>query len=156
VSTPFEYLKDSLDVAQGAYVQAADPGVGPAKRLWIDITDDLPALKKRNDDDDGFDLLGYIFNPAQRTIAGAGAVTNDDLYVFIDVSGGSFSVSLMDLATRKLPLFLKVLNGSTGNVATIDPSGAQTIEGEATMPMAEGDRMTILPRNSTTNWEIIQ
>ena len=149
----FEFLKDALDVAQGAYVQAADPAEGPAKRLWLDITNSVPALKKRNDDDDGWDLLGFIFNPdAKRDIDAADALTNDDLFVFVDVSGGGFEIDLMDVATRKLPIYVKVLNGSTGNVATFDPNDAQTINGEAGMELAEGDSTVLFP-HSATNWE---
>jgi hypothetical protein len=151
----FAFLKDALDVAQGAYVQADDPDTGPAKRLWLDTTNDNAALKKRNDADDGWDLLGFIFNPeAKRTIAAAAALTNDDLFVFIDVSGGGFEIDLMDVSTRQLPVWIKVLNGSTGNVVTFDPNGAQTINSDAAMELAEGDSVLLFPQ-SNTNWETL-
>lgn len=151
----FGFLKDSLDVAQGAYVQSVDPAVGPAKRLWLDTTNAVPALKKRNDTNDGWDLLGFVISPdAKRDVDAAGALTNDDLFVFVDISGGGFTINLMDVATRKLPVYVKVLNGSTGNVVTFDPNGAQTINGEAAMELAEGDSATLFPQ-SATNWETL-
>lgn len=148
------FLDEAQDVAQGAYVQSADPDVGPSKRLWLDTTNDVPALKKRNDTDDGWDLMGYVFNPVKRVIDEAGPVTNDDFYLIVDVSGGSFTIDLMSAATRSLPLKFKVKNGSTGNVATLNGSGAQTIDGNLTAELAEGDHFEILP-TSATEWETI-
>jgi hypothetical protein len=148
------FLDESLDVAQGAYVQSADPAVGPKKRLWIDTTNTIPVLKKRNDTNDGWDVLGWVFNPEKRVINAAGLVTNDDFYVIVDVSGGSFTIDLMSAATRSLPLKFKVKNGGTGNIATLDPNGAQTIDGNPTAELAEGDYFEILPI-SNTEWETI-
>lgn len=148
------FLKDSLDVAQGAYVQDADPGDVLQKRLWIETVTDVPPIKKRNEAGDGWDRLGYLFNPVKRTIDAAGALTNNDLFIFVDVSAGGFEIDLMDVATRSMPIHIKVLNGGTGNLVQFDPNGAQTIDGEAAMELAEGDHVTLFPQ-SNTNWETI-
>lgn len=148
------FLKDALDVAQGAYVQSDDPGVGPAKRLWIDTTDGY-VLKKRNEADDGWDVIGGLGTRARRTIAAADDEDASDDIVFLNTDGGAFDFTLLTDGARTRPLTIKNI-GSAGNDGTVDPDGG-TIDGDPTYVLADGDCITIVLQPGTdTTWETIR
>jgi hypothetical protein len=150
------FLKDSIDVAHGAYIQDADPGAVGAKHLWILATAPR-AVKKRNDDDDDWDLLGYLYVPTVRTVDDTDNMLSTDVIVFLDPTSAAFTFTLLTIASWLVPCtFINIADpDASSNVVTLDADGAHTIGASAlTIDLAPGDKVTLFPI-SATRLEII-
>ena len=143
------------EIHQAAYIQSADPSVAlptlmQAKALWLDTTSTPYVLKRRNDDNDGWDTLGVIMSgPAARTLTASGAAVAGDDIIFLD--GAAVTLTLLAAAGRTRPLVVKNINASP---ATVDGDGSETIDGATTITLLAGERVTLWPRTSSA-WESI-
>lgn len=87
----------------------------------------------------------YIVNYVSKTANYTTLITDDVVYC-----DGTFTVNLITVIDRKRPLI--IANISTG-IITIDPFGSETISGETTFDVYEGESVVLHP--DTTNWILI-
>lgn len=84
---------------------------------------------------------------------GAYTVIASDAGAVINCTSGTFTVSLTAAATLGAGFNVTIWNTSVGptNVITIDPAGAETIDGVATLILRQGEGMQVVCNG--TNWE---
>ena len=92
-------------------------------------------------------FIGFV----ARTITSNDSALADDDLVFIDTSGGNVTLILMTANGRKRPFRAKNI-GNAGNLATLDGASAETIDGQTTYDLVDGDSVQIIPR-TTSAWE---
>lgn len=150
------YLDQAITVPVGAYIQTADPSVAfpermKAKLLWLDTTSTPYVLKRRNDTNDGWDVLGYVSTgPTVRTVTASDAAEEADDVIFLD--GAAVTLTLPAAADRTRPLTVKNVHAT--DPATVDGDGSETIDGVTSITLLPGERVTLLPRTSSA-WESI-
>lgn len=81
-----------------------------------------------------------------RTLAIAGTVTTADHGGIIDCSG-SFALAFDPIATLATGFWTVIANTGTG-VVTLDPSGAETLDGKTTRPLMPGEVAIVAVRNA--------
>ena len=74
------------------------------------------------------------------------ATPDDDIIICVS---GTWTLSLQTVADFEHPL--DIVNVGTGTI-TIDPSSTQTIGGSATLTLAPGQRIRIVPDTTSTTW----
>ena len=85
------------------------------------------------------------------TKTGNYTATPDDDVILVDSSGGNITISIETVANFEHPLTIKKI--AAGNTVTIDPSGAQTIDGESTIALTRNyQTITIYPDTTATTW----
>lgn len=140
------------------YVQAGDPaetwtdGRIQPLRLWRDIsTGLLGTLKQRNADNDGWDTLIDldVINRSVTTKTNDYTTIGSDDIIFLN-SPTDKTLSLIAGASRGTgrPYYVKNINVG---VWTIDPNGAEVIDGAAALNLAERDKVVIIWTG--TAWE---
>lgn len=86
------------------------------------------------------------------TKTGTYNTTTQDYYIPVDTTGGNITVNLLAVASFvHRPLVIKNISGA--NNVIIDPSGAETIDGNATITLGPQQTIAILSRTST--WDIL-
>src|SRR5689334_3748933 len=73
-----------------AYVQSSDPGAVGAKKLWIDTTSGY-VVKKRKDDDSGWDTLGDLAAVSNALLKTLFDAAGDLIYGSADDTGAKLS-----------------------------------------------------------------
>jgi hypothetical protein len=113
------------------------------KNTWWVLIDDSPLTWRRID-------AACI----HRTIVANDSATDDDDLIYIDVTGGDVTLTLMPIAERDRLLKVKCIPAGSGNIGTVDGNGAQTISGNVNIEMVGGEAFTLNPQ-SATNWETV-
>lgn len=90
---------------------------------------------------------------AYRTIAANATAAAGDQVIFIDVTSGAVTLALLTAVGRGGKWYSVKVIGSGTNLATIDPNGSETFDGNATVQLAVGDRLRFMSDNS--NWQSI-
>lgn len=86
------------------------------------------------------------------TKTGTYTTTTQDFYVPVDTTAGNVTVNLIAVASFvHRPLVIKNISGA--NNVIIDPSGAETIDGNATITLGPRQTVSILSRTST--WDLL-
>jgi len=95
-------------------------------------------------------LEASAFN--RRTVSGATeTATPDDDLILCDTSSNNMTLNLQTVADFTRPLNIKKISGS--NTLTVDPSGAQAIDGDSTIALTEdNESLTIDPDTNATTW----
>ncbi len=107
---------------------------------------------------DSTDSIGEVLfdNFITRTVVTTGTLSENDYIVALDATGASFTFNLMALSTinegRSFILFKK---DSTANTITIDPSGAETINGAATLVLGSAKQGVVIAKVGT-EWQTYQ
>jgi len=90
---------------------------------------------------------GRIVNTTRVTVAYTALVT--DHMIYADTDGGAFTI---DLPAGVEGQYFRIANvGTSGNDVTIDGDGAETVMGDATQTLSDGEIM-ILIYNVTEGW----
>ena len=88
---------------------------------------------------------------AVSTKTGNYTVTPDDDVILVNTSGGDVTISLQAVANFTHPVTIKKIHAS--NTLTIDPNGAETIDGDSTLTMRiENRSITIYPDTNASIW----
>jgi len=87
-----------------------------------------------------------------RRITGTTTLDADDHVVICDTDGGAFTVNLpQGVAGTE---YIIVNSGTSGNDVTVDGNGAETINGDLTQPVSDGESMQII-FETTEGWRVI-
>jgi hypothetical protein len=135
----------STEIHRGAYIQAADPATTDAADLqarvmWLDTSAAPYQINKRNEANDGWDVLGHLGRALSVSEIDANyTAADDDDVLFVTEA---VTITLTDADERTRPLVVK--NVSAG-VVTLDGDGL-TIDGAATLDLLPTDRRTLIPR----------
>ncbi len=73
--------------------------------------------------------------------------------ILVDTDSGAVTVTLPSAATAQEITFKNI--GTSGNLATLDGNGAQTIDGLTTVDLADGDSVTLASVTATTEWQSV-
>lgn len=129
-------------------------GIGEADETSVDTTKNKHVsnnqLKVLYDDVDGLEAKFTVTSKTSTFTAG------DIMIVLVDASAGDVVVNLPTVASgiANLARYIFKKIDSTVNLVTVNPSGAETIDGEATMIInTQYDAMQIIPFG--TEWGIV-
>ena len=84
-------------------------------------------------------------------------VTEDDIYIDADASGGSITVNLPAGIEGRI-YNVKNSSGSGSNTVTVVPDGTETVDGAASailQPTPTRESITIVYKESATDWRIV-
>ena len=145
-----EQLRLSYDATNYATFTVADDGA-----LTFTTVDADAALANIIFAPDGNVVVNALLNTGAGRIVNTTRVTTTytilvtDHTVFCDSDGGDFTVTLPAGVEGQ---YLRIINcGSSGYTVTIDGNGAETVRGDATQDLADGE-ILVLVYNSTEGW----
>lgn len=95
-------------------------------------------------------LISALTSGAYRTLAVGGTVVATDGGGTINFTTAGVTLALTAAATLGAGFSVSVYNSAATGVVTIDPNGAETLDGQATRKISPGDRVTI--QSDGTNW----
>lgn len=95
-------------------------------------------------------LISALTSGAYRTLAVGGTVVATDGGGTINFTTAGVTLALTAAATLGAGFSVSVYNSAATGVVTIDPNGAETLDGQATRKLSPGDRVTI--QSDGTNW----
>jgi len=84
-------------------------------------------------------------------------VTEDDIYIDADASGGSITVNLPAGIEGRI-INVKNSSSSGSNIVTVVPDGTETVDGAASailQPTPTRESITIVYKESATDWRIV-
>ena len=86
-----------------------------------------------------------------RTITSAYTAKGSDVVIQADGTSGAFTISFSSASNLRCKVYTVVKIDSSGNAITLDPAGAETINGSATRALSsQWDKVTII--SDGTNW----
>lgn len=124
-------------------------------RVTTDGTNDKLLMGIIGDQGGAVSFFGGVEFPV-KSITGATTLTRADYFVKADAAGGAFTVSLPGAGAANLTGHIYIIKrmNAGGNNVTIDPNGAETIDGAATFDLAT-QYASIMIISDGSNWLII-
>ncbi len=123
----------------GAYIQSTDPADDfpermQAKILWVDTASTPNVLKKRNDDNDDWDVLALLLDTLEtptRTVTASATLDPDSDGVLI-VNASADVVIDDEAPTADQRTSYRIFNIGTGGYSVaFTPGGGRTVNGDA-------------------------
>ena len=155
------FADDTTIPLPAMYIDTVDPAVTytdgrvKAGRLWLDTsTGPTGTLKKRNAANDGWNtLINFDGGVVPITNADHTATPAEDVIIY-DLSGGvSKTLTFEPAANRTRRRTVKNKASSTATLI-IEGDGSETIDGEANVELAPGDKSDFIVSGAGT-WESI-
>lgn len=124
-------------------------GVNSGQLTWNDTTERLEVTIDGVKYQLGFDTVTF------RTVTGAATITTvSDNVLLADASGGAVTVALPAAADVTGRQFTIKKIDATGNTVTLDPDGAETIDGSATLVITVQHTSRVVASDGTQWWII--
>lgn len=119
-----------------AYGQRAFPGVGP---LFLD---------------DRLNWSSPFFSVSAASVSATGPVSGSGFILMVDASGGAVTVQLPAVASSFGRLLIIKKTDASVNAVTVDPNGAETIDGAASFSLPTQHDVVVIVC-FTTEWKIL-
>ena len=98
-------------------------------------------------------MSGAGSNLAYRDVSATTTMTLADYTLIVDSTAGNVTVNMPSLASADAQIFVIKNIGTGAFSAIIDPDAAESVEGSATLAVADGTSRTI--QATTTEWRVI-
>lgn len=114
---------------------------------------DIQPVRIVDENGDPVALSGAGSNLAYRDVSATTTMTLADYTLIVDSTAGNVTVNMPSLASADAQIFVIKNIGTGAFSAIIDPDAAESVEGSATLAVADGTSRTI--QATTTEWRVI-